>query len=304
MVDNGITIENFNPPNDDGVHFGIRGEKFVQFIQSTLALGMSNDYIPYLTTRESLNTYDIAFTSRGADAHNNYEMYEQLGDVSVNKFIVNYMYKRFPQLQNPNGVGVVATLKIKYASKNQLQMLAESLGMWDFITATFDERINKKKPLLEDVFESFFGATEWLIDKLVESVASKEEGKSTNYIGVGYNIVNSILTVLFDKINISLKYEDIVDAKTRFNELIAEQKGIIGDVKYEDEYKNGIHTSRIYRYPPNMGGKKKELLGTGTATLKRDAQENATKRAFETLASRHGIIKEAPDRFKAFYVKK
>ncbi len=32
---------------------------------------------------------------------------EQLGDVSVNKFIVNYMYKRFPQLRNPNGVDVV-----------------------------------------------------------------------------------------------------------------------------------------------------------------------------------------------------
>jgi dsRNA-specific ribonuclease len=94
-----------------------------------------------------------------------------------------------------------------------------------------------------------------------------------------------------------LKYEDIVDAKTRFNELIAEQKNAIGDVKYEDEYKNGIHTSRVFRYLSNG---KKELLGTGTATLKRDAQEHATKRAFETLA-KYGIVKEAPDRFKMFY---
>ncbi len=78
-------------------------------------------------------------------------MFEQLGDVSVNKFIVNYMYKRFPQLRNPNGVDVVAKLKIKYASKNQLQMLSESLDMWRFITATYDERTNKKKPLLEDL---------------------------------------------------------------------------------------------------------------------------------------------------------
>ncbi len=54
------------------------------------------------------------------------------------------MYKRFPQLRNPNGVDVVAKLKIKYASKNQLQMLSESLDMWRFITATYDERTNKR----------------------------------------------------------------------------------------------------------------------------------------------------------------
>ncbi len=193
-------------------------------------------YYKYLTTLVSLNTYNTAFTSRGADDKNNYEMFEQLGDVSVNKFIVNYMYKRFPQLRNPNGVDVVAKLKIKYASKNQLQMLSESLDMWRFITATYDERTNKKKPLLEDTFESFFGATEWLIDSFIEDIALKQ-GNNTTYVGVGYNIINGILTTLFDKINISLKYENLVDAKTRFNEVIAEQKSIIGDVKYEDEYK-------------------------------------------------------------------
>lgn len=302
-------IENFDPRQvGEEVYVGSRGDDFKKFIQSILVRGMSEDYIPYLTTQTSLNTYDLAFTSRGADSQNNYEMFEQLGDVSVNKFIVNYMYKRFPQLRNPNGVDVVAKLKIKYASKNQLQMLSEKLGMWKFITATNDERINKKKPLLEDAFESFFGATEWLIDTFVEGV--KNNGKNgRTYVGVGYNIIYMILSNIFDDVRISLKYEDLVDAKTRFNEVIAEQKSVIGEVKYEDEYANGKHTSRIYRYPPQIGGpdrreaqgqKYKELLGTGVGTLKRDAQEQAASRALETLASRHGIIKEAPYRFKAF----
>ena len=300
-----LVIENFGPArkgddfSPESIYLGDRGKDFEKFIQSILSIGMSEEYIPYLTTKESLNTYNIAFTSRGADDINNYEMFEQLGDVSVNKFIVNYMYKRFPQLRNPNGVDVVAKLKIKYASKNQLQMLSESLGMWRFITATYDERINKKKPLLEDAFESFFGATEWLIDSLVDNTASKGSSKRNmgSYVGVGYNIIDGILTYLFNKIPISLKYEDLVDAKTRFNEIIAEQKSIIGDVKYDDEYFNGKHTSRIYRYPPNGG---KELLGTGIGTLKRDAQEHAASKALETLASRHEIIKEPPQRFKAF----
>ncbi len=107
-------IENFDPSL---VYFGERGQDFKKMIRSILSLGMSDEYIPYLTTPESLNTYNTAFTSRGADDKNNYEMFEQLGDVSVNKFIVNYMYKRFPQLRNPNGVDVVAKLKINMLLK-------------------------------------------------------------------------------------------------------------------------------------------------------------------------------------------
>ncbi len=57
---------------------------------------------------------------------------------------------------------------------------------------------NKKKPLLEDTFESFFGATEWLIDSFIEDIALKQ-GNNTTYVGVGYNIINGILTTLFDK---------------------------------------------------------------------------------------------------------
>jgi dsRNA-specific ribonuclease len=278
------------------IYFGPRGIEFKEFIKSILSFGMFKEYIPYLTTPESLDTYNVVFTSRGADEHNNYEMFEQLGDVNVNKFIVNYMYIRFPQLRNPNGVDVVAKLKIKYASKNQLQMFSESLGMWPFITATFNERANKKKSLLEDVFESFFGATEWLIDSFVSNQTNK------NFIGVGYNIVHGILSHIFDQISISLKYEDLVDAKTRFNEIIAEQKSVIGDVKYEDSKHDDarqqrlVHTSKIYRYFQGN----KELLGIGTGVLKRDAQEHAAAKALETLAKKFKIVKEAPDRFKAF----
>lgn len=282
-------MENFDPA---AVYIGNRGIDFQNMIKSILSRGMSPQYIKYLLSEDMLSTYDIAFTSRGANEKENYEMFEQLGDVSVNKFIVNYMYKRFPQLKNPNGVDVVAKLKIKYASKNQLQMLSESLGFWNFITATYDERTNKKKALLEDVFESFFGVTESLIDTFVLSTTPTKN----TFIGVGYNIIHIILTSIFDDIFISLKYEDLVDAKTRFNEIIAEQKNVIGTVKYEDVYENGKHTSKIYRFFGNT----KELLGTGVGVLKRDAQEHAAAKALERLAKKYGIIKEPPERFKIF----
>ena len=83
--------------------------------------------------------------------------------------------------------------------------------------------------------------------------------------------------------------------------MIAERRDEIGKTRYEDVYgSNGIYTSKIWRQPPNNTGKE-ELLGTGTAALKKDAQENAANEALKTLARRHGILKEAPKRYKDFF---
>jgi transcriptional antiterminator len=67
------------------------------------------------------------------------------------------MYSRFPQLKSSDGVNIVARLKIKYGSKGQLNMIGESLNFWPFISTDPEERIKRKKNLLEDVFEAFFG---------------------------------------------------------------------------------------------------------------------------------------------------
>ncbi len=45
-------IENFDPSL---VYFGERGQDFKKMIRSILSLGMSDEYIPYLTTPVSLN---------------------------------------------------------------------------------------------------------------------------------------------------------------------------------------------------------------------------------------------------------
>lgn len=174
-------------------------------IKKVLAKGrLRRNDIDRLVDR-NIDIYTQAFTSAGSNPEFNYEELEQKGDASANAFLVWYFYDRFPQLNCPAGVAVVARLKIVYASKNSFQEIAEKLGFWPYINATPHERDTKKKSLLEDVFEAFVGATQQILDNEHE-------------LGFGFTVVCRILKGIFDEIKISLEYEDLYDAKTRLKE--------------------------------------------------------------------------------------
>jgi dsRNA-specific ribonuclease len=280
---------------------GYRDDSFKTFISKILRYGISDEsFIESMLSKKGLYLYDIALTSKDANNINNYEMFEQLGDVSINKFVVNYMYGRFPQLENPNGVDLIARLKIKYASKEILHQLGEEMGMWPFITATKDEKHNKRKILLEDTFESFFGVTEYIIDTIFYTKNWEKNTQHTlifphnTYIGIGFNMIFGILKYLFDTLDISLNYESLVDSKTRLNELALEHK-----MKIVYEQKSSPGTKRFIIQVINKTNN--DILGIGTGSLKRDAEINAATNALETLKNKYNIIKQIPQRYKTFY---
>ena len=170
------------------IYYGSRETDFINTIASVFKKGhLKEQYTQWLLSDESLKIFNDVFTSNTANVLENYEVYEQLGDITVNKFIVWYMYKRFPQLNCAQGVKIVARLRINYCSKQSFAQIAESLGFWPYITATEEERSHNKKPLLEDTLEAFFGALEFIIDK-------------HTLTGVGYAVVFDILETIFSSI--------------------------------------------------------------------------------------------------------
>lgn len=176
-----------------------------EVVKKVLAKGKLNRSDIDRLVERNINIYTQAFTSAGYDPDFNYEELEQKGDASANNFLVWYFYNRFPQLNCPAGVAVIARLKIVYASKNSFQEIAEKLGFWPYINATQHERDTKRKSILEDVFEAFIGATQQILDDERE-------------LGFGFIIICRILKGIFDEIPISLEYEDLYDAKTRLKE--------------------------------------------------------------------------------------
>ena len=265
------------------IYEGSRDVDFQYLIRKILKNArLKEHYIDILLNEDGMKQYGIAFTSSSANENCNYEVYEQLGDLSANKFIVSYMYKKFPKLRCSECVKIVARLRILYGSKQTFSTIAENLGFWNFISTSEEQRNTEKKKLLEDTFEAFIGVTEFLIDEKIRN-------------GVGYAIVYDILSNVFDSIKISLKYEDLYDSKTRLKELFDfYNKGDsnIGTLQYEEtkDFESRLTTSLVYQ---KINPYERILLGQGVASLKADAQQRAAAAAINKMNSR-GYIKEVP----------
>lgn len=282
------SIEHIN-----GIYLGDRGDKFKTLVISVLKRGIRNrKHLSILTDEKSMDIYSAVFTSELIDEEHNYQVYEQLGDLSANKFIVWYFYRRFPQLKCTEGVKVAARLRINYGAKKSFYKIAQDLGFWEFISATKDLRLRKMKPLLEDVFEAFMGATEWILDNRLAEVNGYEEPM----VGIGYSAVHKIMKNIFDDMDISLKYEDLYDAKTRLKELGDKFRDEMGSIIYREEKKDTITYSKVFRVVE--GGQHIEI-GQGSAALKADAQQNASQVALDTL-NQMGFVKEPPRIYRMF----
>jgi dsRNA-specific ribonuclease len=260
---------------------------FKKFIESRLSC-LPAKYVKILTDNESLKIYRQSFTSSEVDPINNYEYYEQMGDVTSNKFLVYYFYRRFPVLKCTAGVKVVARLKINYGSKKVFSELARKEGFWEWIRASEEEYSKRPMDLLEDTFEAFVGATESILDDRVEP-------------GVGAVAAELFLKRIFDGVNVSLKYKDLYDSKTRLKELFDLFGDQLGKIKYSDcrEYDvagNQVTTSRVYRVVPHQ---KPILMAVGISKLKADAQRAAAENAIDLLNSQN-FIKHPPVEYQRF----
>lgn len=286
-----------------GIFFGIRGNEFKEFIKGLLSLGkIKKSYIEIITNHDCIKEYEKAFTSEQVDEKNNYQFYEQIGDVAANKFMVYYMYRRFPQLKCHEGVKVAARVKINYCSKESFSKIAEEYDFWNYITAPFTLRENNKKDLLEDVFEAFIGVTEYLIDEKIKY-------RENDIYGVGYASVYRILKTIFDKIEINIKHEELYDAKTRLKEVFDLYRERLGEIKYESVNSTGTETictiSRLdgIKYESLPDGKinfkkysgipTKIVLATEKAKYKDQAEQLASSVAIKKLENM-GFIKYPP----------
>lgn len=267
-----------------GIYFGDRGKEFRRFIKCFLKKTLvPKDKRKILLNADGMKVYGDAFTS-DLVSPDNYQVYEQIGDVVAGHALVQIFYKKFPQLRCSEGVKVVARLKINYGATKSFFGIARDLGFWKFISAPVELRQHKMKSLLEDVFEAFLGATETIID--------------SHFPQEGYKIVYSILEHIFNNIKISLCYEDLYDSKTRLKETF-DSNTHIGTLKYIESAKGEEQSRLVLSEVWRCCGPQKELLGVGTSSLKQDAQQMAATNALIYL-NKKGISKKIPKIYQQF----
>lgn len=187
-----------------------------------------------LLNNKGLELFSTAFTHTSIDEVNNYEFLEFLGDTTLNKSIAWYLSKRFPELSCQEGVKILTRLKINLISKKSFGGLAKKLGFWEYVSCDSDTRQTKMEKVCEDVFEAFFGATEFILD-------------DHYHMGVGYTFCYNMISSFLDMEKISLKYEDLFDTKTRLKELFDFFGASLGILKYTCEKVDRVFNVKVYR---------------------------------------------------------
>lgn len=265
------------------IYSGLRGEPFKNVLTTILKRSkLRDEIIETLLDDEGMALYNTAFTHPSANIHDNYEYLEFLGDSMVNTAIVWYIARRFGNLQGINGVKVLARLKINLVSKKSFAECAQRLRLWDYISCADNIRRTSKRKALEDVFEAFFGATTVLMDNKV--CASS-----------GYSVVYSIVASLFDELDISLKYEDLFDARTRIKEIFDCNKHL-GEIEYTitKDPSTNVFTS-IVTMKPKEDGRHPVFLGKGTGNTKVDSIQASSEMAIHTLRTMGVHAKVKPE---------
>jgi dsRNA-specific ribonuclease len=255
--------------DDSPIVRGERGEKFKDFIRGLVSRGnLTEKYINILTGKEGMDLYSMVFTNPTADPQNNYEMMEMVGDATCNTCLVWYFFRKYPNLNNKEGVKIIAKLKIFYAATKTFFRIAERYGFMPFISAREKRLFHLREKTMEDCFEAFFGATAYLLDTYVR-------------VGVGYAICYEIFKSFFDELVIETRYYRLVDNITKLKEL-------------SDSHPVLPRTgSRIMRIEYVKGGFEKKAVG-GLVVMNAVAQlENGSKVTIgEGKASKGPVAKQ------------
>lgn len=192
----------------------VRGDVFEKFIRDLLKKGKVSDadidkWIAHI------RLFEQAFTHSSYNSQWNYEALEFRGDSIVNFCTVEYLIQRFPDLMADDGSGVstLARLKINMISKAVFAKCAESFGFANHIASNMYVRREEMKSLLEDTFEAFHGAL-----RQVQILCDAQSHRKGYMVGLGTSY--RIIFNYFDSLEISTKYDDLYDPKTRLKQLL------------------------------------------------------------------------------------
>ncbi len=275
--------------------------EFRDFIISLLKRGNINKkHLAIYTDDAAMQQFENAFTHKSYDPDTNYELVELIGDSIVNLSVVRYLREWNPDIVS---VKYLTRLKHNITSKTELAYMAESAGFWKYIkisqelqdkfspmTPDYKHKNKEYMSILEDCFEAFVGTVSIIIDE-----RSKVSGPGTE---IAYQIVKSFL----QKLNISLKYEDIFDAKTRYKEFCDKRGWDFGTAMKTREIRDEKRYFEVTVIGYPFGNKRKEddnkeVLAVYKGPLKIEAQNKAAEIALEKLEKCHHLSDIQPNPF-------
>ena len=220
-----------------------------------------------LLDQDGIKMFRTAFTHWTVTFNNkselNFEVYETLGDVTFNKVIMFYIMRRFPQLMSDPEANYKLTEAQKlYKSRLLGYQFADELGLpamvrWrNFKYGSYPQKtIEMDNKFKTDVFESFLGAVELIVDEKV-------------FPHAGYSVAYNILDTLLKDVNMTIDVALTKPATAKLKELMDRLHGVrifftqkddtndIIGMNVKLKFDNGIQTKSygfLYEYELQSG---------------------------------------------------
>jgi dsRNA-specific ribonuclease len=159
-------------------------KNFEVFLKNILSPVAKEEIIHKIINSNTLSMWKKAFTHETIDLNDNYEQLETIGDRVLELCFLKYLLRKFPDLSPQE----ITELKSKYMSKIYQGTTSRKLGFGDWIRVGNDI---SSISILEDVFESFFGALFEISDNIIGD-------------GVGYVLCLKFLTLIFEDVKFDL----------------------------------------------------------------------------------------------------
>jgi len=186
------------------------------------------------------------------------ERLEFLGDSVLSLITSVYLFKNFPQLKEGEYTDIKATI----VCTESLADAAKKIGLGDYLFLSKGEEKNggrENKNILADCFEALIAAI--FLDKNFETA---------------YNFVSKFL--FENKLNVIIKDKQYLPKKTKLQEFFQEKYKLLPEYKVLEE--KGPAHKRIFKVGVYF---KNKLLEVGIGLSKKQAEEEAAKKAVEKL---------------------
>lgn len=253
--------------------------------------GIPQDSLDDMQNQEVYDEFAKCFVPYAIDKINNYELYEIVGDSTLNKCMISYLSNiLFPLIRSKDSsksVGYMAVLKSYYVSKHFYAPLSEQLGFDEFvkrvclfneasIDAYFSGKSKGYKDLYEDAIEAFIGCLETQIDRYV--------GMHRGYVYVAnfiYDLLSNV-EIDFSPDKLLPKVSILKEANDRIR-----QKGL---TNYNVIYKNG----EAYSQPAIQDVNRRTITVRGEKKMAEEEMSSIVIDYLNSLQEYKGMVKGAP----------
>jgi len=203
-----------------------------------------------------------SFAFEHAQAGNNNETLEFLGDAVLDLVIGRILYRRYPDMRE----GELTRLRAALVNETHLAAMARQIELGRFLFLGKGEESSQgrnKSSILSSAFEALIGAV---------------------FEDAGYETAETLVTRLFVPTIESKKEEMLIaDAKSRLQEVLQEQYNE-GPV-YRLDQEEGPSHQKVFTISVLF---REEVLGTGEARSKKEAEQRAAACALKTLLEKQG----------------